>query len=178
MLARPLAVTFLLAAAVVPCFGQEAEPANLLTNGSFEDVTETNPAYWSLGTHGNDANLTAVELADGTHALKLECTRFERGWVIAAQDGVVKIKKGQWYRLTFRARAEDLKGGCSIAIYQRKPWKSCGLVRGFVPGEVWQDYEMGFEGALDADDTRFEFFFSATGALFLAARFSSMMSSW
>ncbi len=167
MLARPLAVTFLLAAAVVPCFGQEAEPANLLTNGSFEDVTENNPAYWSLGTHGNDANLTAVELPDGTHALKLECTRFERGWVIAAQDGVVKIKKGQWYRLTFRARAEDLKGGCSIAIYQRKPWKSCGLVRGFVPGEVWQDYEMGFEGALDADDTRFEFFFSATGALFL-----------
>ena len=161
------AVLLCLSSAVLPALAQEQQEQNLLVNGSFEDVTERNPSNWSLSTHGNDANLTAVELPDGTRALKLECTRFERGWVIAAQDGVVKIAKGQWYSLSFRARAEDLRGGCRVAIYQREPWQSCGLVRGFVPGDVWQDYEMGFEGALDADDTRFEFYFSATGALFL-----------
>ena len=89
------AVLLCLCSAVLPALAQEQQEQNLLVNGSFEDVTERNPSNWSLSTHGNDADLTAVELPDGTHALKLECTRFERGWVIAAQDGVVKIAKGQ-----------------------------------------------------------------------------------
>jgi len=71
MRTRWLAVTFLLAAAALPCLGQEGEPRNLLTNGSFEDVTEQNPSHWALATHGNDANLTAVELPDGTHVYEV-----------------------------------------------------------------------------------------------------------
>ena len=114
------AMLICLCVAALPGVAQEQQDQDLVVNGSFEEVTEHNPSHWSLATHGNDANLTAVELPDGTHALKLECTRFQRGWVIAAQDGVVGIKQGQWYRLTFRARAENLRGGCSVAASRER----------------------------------------------------------
>ncbi|MGC9318025.1 MAG: carbohydrate binding domain-containing protein [Armatimonadota bacterium] len=152
-----------LCAAVAGAAGEE----NLLRNGSFEDVSEGHANHWSLTTHGNEANLTAVALPDGTHALRLSCSRFEGGWVIAAQDGVVQIQQGQWYRLTFRARAQNLRAGATVAIYQREPWVNAGLVRRFIPGQTWQEYEMPFQGEIDAADTRFEFFFSATGELHL-----------
>ncbi|MEA3402954.1 MAG: carbohydrate binding domain-containing protein [Armatimonadota bacterium] len=164
-----LAVAGVCCAAAVLCVAVAgaADDENLLRNGSFEDVSEDHPNHWSLTTHGNEANLFAVTLPDGTHALRLSCSRFEGGWVIAAQDGVVEIERGQWYRLTFRARAEDLRAAASVAIYQRDPWVNAGLVRRFIPGKVWQEYEMHFQGEIDAFDTRFEFFFSATGALYL-----------
>lgn len=156
-----------LAAGLLCLAAGAADDENLLRNGSFEDVSEGHPNGWSLTTHGNDANLTAVELPDGTHALRLSCSRFDGGWVIAAQDGVVEIERGQWYRLSFRARADDLRGAATVAIYQREPWENAGIGRHFTPGEVWQDYEMHFQGARDTADTRFEFFFSTTGALYL-----------
>ena len=141
---------------------------NLVANPSFEAVTDGRPDGWVLGnSSGNEAALTAVELEDGTRALRLQCTHFERGWVIAAQDDVVPVRKGRYYRLTFRARTENLKTGCHVAIYQRQPWRNCGLNRGFVPGTGWLDYEMYFAGERDADNTRLEFYFSATGTLYL-----------
>ena len=143
------------------------EPSNLVRNGDFEQVSVGHPEGWTLTQHENECSLGVAEGAQGKHAAKLSCTTFNKGWVILAQDGVVKVKKGQWYRLTFQCRADGLRASPAVALYSRKPWENCGLTKRLDVGPKWIKHDVLFQATRDSDDTRFEFYFSATGALLL-----------
>ena len=152
------------------CSALLAQPAgsgNMLRNGDFEQVSVGHPEGWTLTQHGNECTLGVGPGVEGGHAAKLSCTKFSRGWVIVAQDGVVQVTKGQWYRLTFQCRGEGLRGGVMVALYNRKPWQNCGLMTGLEVNKDWAAREVYFRAKRDAADTRFEFYFSAVGALYL-----------
>jgi len=148
-------------------FGQAKTVPNMIRNGGFEQVSVLHPEGWTLTQHGNECSLGVAPGASGKYAARLSCTKFNQGWVILAQDGVVKVKKGQWYRLSCQCRGESLLGGAAVALYNRKPWVKCGLTERIPVGKTWAPYETYFRATRDATDTRFEFYFSATGTLYL-----------
>jgi len=162
---RSIAFTVVAGLIATPLLGQEAD--SLVRNGSFEQVSVEHPEGWTLTEHGNECALGVCPGVEGQHAARLSCATFRHGWVIIAQDGVVKVKKGQWYRLSFRCRGESLVGGATVALYKRKPWANCGLVEPFDAPKSWRGHATYFRATRDADDTRFEFYFSSTGALCL-----------
>ena len=89
---------------------------NLVANGSFELDTDGNggPDDWATsGTTGIEQTLTVDAGPDGTKAGKLVCTRFVGGspasHAMVCQSGQVAVKAGQWYRLTWRAKARDMR---------------------------------------------------------------------
>ncbi len=157
----------LLASLIALAAAAEQPRPNLVRNGSFEQVSVDQPEGWSLTQHGNECALGVAPDAKGGHAARLSCSRFQHGWVIMAQDGVVKVKKGQWYRLSFLRRGERLRGGAAVALFNRKPWAKCGLCESFDADRTWRRKTIYFRATRDADDTRFEFYFSSTGTLYL-----------
>ena len=162
---RSVMSTILLALIASTLLAQE--PGNLVRNGTFEQVSVEHPEGWALTEHGNECALSVGPGIEGRHAARLSCAAFRHGWVIMAQDGVVKVKKGQWYRLSFRCRGEGLAGGATVALYNRKPWVNCGLGEPFEATKPWTDHTTYFRATRDAEDTRFEFYFSSSGVLCL-----------
>ena len=164
-----MAITLRTALAVVvfaaPICAEQA--GNLIRNHGFEQASAGRPEGWVLTGHGNVSELGLGEGVVGKRAAKLSCTRFIKGWVILAQDGVVKVRKKQWYRLTFRCRGEALRTVAGVALFNRKPWVNCGLTRGFDVSPKWTQHDIRFQSMRDATDTRFEFYFSSTGTLLL-----------
>ena len=146
---------------------QQAGTGNMLRNGDFEQVSVGHPEGWTLTQHGNECTLGAAPGVEGLYAAKLSCAKFNRGWVIVAQDGVAQVEKGKWYLLTFQCRGEGLRGGASVALYNRKPWQNCGLMSAVEVRRDWAAREIYFRASMDATDTRFEFYFSAVGTLWL-----------
>jgi hypothetical protein len=89
---------------------------NLVANGSFELDTDGNgePDSWSTsGTVGMEQTLTIDVGSDGTRTGRLVCTKFVSGspasHAMVCQNGHVAVRAGQWYRLTWRAKARDMR---------------------------------------------------------------------
>ena len=113
---RRAAILALLALIITePC---QAVETNLVANGSFEQ-SQTKagvPDGWSSA--GNPAvkqTLTLDAGRDGKRCAKLACTEFAGDGpdfhVMICQVGRVSVRQGQWYRLTFWARGEGIRGG-------------------------------------------------------------------
>jgi hypothetical protein len=85
------------------------------------------------------------------------------------QVGRVSVQRGQWYRLSFRARAEGIPKGVSVALNNTRVWKGVGLDFGFYATAQWQRYEFVFEATdnLPAESSRLQFWFKSTGTLWL-----------
>ena len=154
-----------------------AEPTNLVTNGSFELSRQKSgvPDDWAFA--GDDAVKQHLSLdagRTGGHCAKLVCTSFEDGGssshVMLCQVGHVSVRRGQWYRLTFWAKAEALKAGSvEAALVDTHGWRSSGLGDAFTPQEKWQPFEMLFQAKTDvpAATSRLQFWFKSTGTLWM-----------
>ena len=86
------------------------------------------------------------------------------------QVGKVGVRRGQRYRLTFWAKAADIKaGGVDISLVNTQPWVGSGLEGTFTPGLTWQRYEFLFQSHHDvpAATSRLQLWFLSTGTLWL-----------
>ena len=90
-----------------------------------------------------------------------------RSGFMLSQNGV-PVKEGQWYRISFKAKAEGMQPGTTVtvAISKTKPWGSLFAYQSFVPEETWRRFTFLGQGQ-DTEDThtRFQIWHSGVGTL-------------
>jgi hypothetical protein len=160
----------------VALFGHAAE-TNLVANGSFEQ-SQTKagvPDDWSCtGNPAIQQQLTLDTGRDGRRCAKLVCTAFDGDGpdfhAMICQIGRVSVRRGQWYRITFWAKAEGIKAGSvELALSDTRRWKRVGLEEVCSPGAHWTQFDFLFRASSDlaASDSRLQFWFKGTGTLWL-----------
>ncbi len=154
-----------------------AEATNLVANGSFElsQIKPGKPDAWS--SSGNPAvkqELTLDTGRDGRRCAKLHCAEFGGDGpdfhAMICQVGKVSMRRGQWYRLTLWARAENIKSGAvELSLVNTRRWAGAGLADAFTPRAQWQPFDFLFRATADlpADSSRLQFWFKGTGTLWL-----------
>jgi hypothetical protein len=89
--------------------------------------------------------------------------------VMVAQHDV-SVRKDQWYRISFRARAEDpVPDNVLVTITNMASWRSLLEYQRFQPTGQWQSYRFQVQ-ANDtvAENTRFQIWFDGPGKICLA----------
>jgi len=161
--------------ALAPAAGPD--PVNLVSNGSFEaSATKTGaPDDWAAA--GNASVVQRLDLdagRDGKRAARLACTSFAGdtpdAHVMICQVGKVSVRRGQWYRLEFWAKAEGIRAGfVDVALSDTREWANAGLGEAFSPRAAWQRFEFRFRATRDLPPaaSRLQFWFKGTGTLWL-----------
>ncbi len=154
-----------------------AAETNLVFNGSFESSPPGSDAPDGWSAAGNPAvkqRLVFDTGRDGRHCAKLECTKFSGDGpdfhAMLCQVGHVSVHRGQWYRLTFWAKGQGIKGGAvEVALSNTRPWENAGLADAFQAGPRWERFEFHFraERDLPAATSRLQLWFKDTGTLWL-----------
>src|ERR1035441_3884386 len=132
MTKRTALLAFLLLNAVT--LGHAAE-TNLVANGSFEQSQRKAGAPDEWASAGNPAihqQLTLDTGRAGQRCAKLACTEFNGDGpdfhVMICQTGKISVRQGQWYRITFWAKTEGIKGGAvEVALTDTRRWENAGL---------------------------------------------------
>ena len=150
---------------------------NLVANGAFDSDVDASGAPDGWACSGNRAivqRLTLDRETDGNRCAKLACSAFAGEGpdhhAMVCQVGRVSLRQGQWYRLTFRARADRMTGGeVDLSLVDMKPWKNVGLSEACMPTAAWQPFAFLFQATEDlpAADSRLQFWFKGTGTLWL-----------
>ena len=174
MIKRTAFLAFVVLQAAV--LGHTAE-TNLVANGSFEQSQRKAgaPDDWSaVGNRAIHQELTLDTGRDGQRCAKLTCTEFSGdtpdSHVMLCQTGKVGVRRGQWYRIAFWAKAEGLKGGSvDVALTDTRQWENAGLEEVFSPAAPWARFEFRFRARNDlpASASRLQFWFKGTGTLWL-----------
>lgn len=155
--------------------GDQPVPRELVFNGSFEAVSHQLPVGWE--TSGAKSVVQQLGLAQG-HAghqcARLDCLAFSGDspstHAMLCQVGRIAVRKGQWYRLSFWAKATELKAGSiEVALTNMRVWENAGLEEAFTPQAGWQRFELLFQARenLSAGDSRLQFWFKDTGQFWL-----------
>lgn len=152
--------------------------ANEVANGDFEKGADGTalPLQWqAAGATEIRQRLSRDVGRDGAgSSARLECTAFQGGspasHAMLCQVGVVGLRRGSWYRLTFWARSEGIRAETvDVAISNTKNWSNTGLSEGVDVGAEWRRYELFFQASQDVApaDSRLQFWFRSTGTLWL-----------
>src|ERR1017187_10070239 len=176
MTKRTAFLAFLVLNAVT--LGHAAE-TNLVANGSFEQSQRKAGAPDEWASAGNPAihqQLSRDAGRDGQRCAKLACTEFNGDGpdfhAMICQTGKISVRQGQWYRISFWAKADGIKSGTvEVALTDTRRWENAGLEEVFSPGAQWAHFEFLFRAGEDlgASASRLQFWFKGTGALWLDA---------
>ncbi|MHC1769118.1 MAG: hypothetical protein AB9869_33355 [Verrucomicrobiia bacterium] len=150
---------------------------NRVFNGSFESSLRRFgvPDGWtSAGNAAVKQRLVRDSGRDGQSCARLECSEFTGDGpdfhAMVCQVGRINVRSGQWYRLTFWAKGQGIKGGAvELALNNTRPWENAGLADAFRTSERWERFEFPFRARLDlpAATSRLQFWFKSTGTLWL-----------
>ncbi len=167
-----------LVALLLAVAGGHAEPTNLVANGDFasDQLHPGVPDFWQAA--GNPAihqRLSRDTGRAGGYSARLDCTEFSGAGgdyhAMLCQVGKVSVRRGQWYRLSFWARAAKLKAGAiELGLSNTRAWQSVGLAEAFSPGNRWERFAFHFQAQRDlpAADSRLQFYHRNTGTFWLA----------
>ena len=156
-----------------PVGGHAAE--SLAKNGDFSKDADGDdePDEWAFsGSKG--AACTRQPLGDdaGKWSLLLSAPPIEgekKPNVMLAQHDI-PIIKGQWYRISLNARAEDLEAGSVTAtITNMANWRSLLPYERFSPGAKWEKFSFEAQASDTVEErTRFQIWYTGEGKLWLA----------
>lgn len=149
---------------------------NFVFNGSFESsVRSEAPDGWAaVGNPAVHQRLVRDAGHEGAFCAKLDCTEFTGDGpdyhAMICQVGRVSVRRGQWYRLTFWAKGQGIRGGAvELALSNTNPWENAGLADAFRTSERWERFEFLFRAGLNlpATTSRLQFWFKSAGTLWL-----------
>jgi len=150
--------------------------ASLVKNGDFSADADNDgvPDEWLFSSEPKRATCKREKVRDNPQqwSLALSCPPAEgdkKPSVMLAQHDV-PVKKGQWYRISFKARAEGLAApSVTMTITNMAVWRSFLEYQRFVPGPEWKTFSFDVQSNGTADSrTRFQIWYAGTGSLWLA----------
>jgi beta-galactosidase len=156
----------------------ESEGASVVRNGDFVTDADADGVAdeWLFSSTTKDARCKQEKMREGAEAwsLALTCPPTEGddkklpSTMLAQHD--VPIKKGQWYRISFQARAHRLSGGSvNMTITNMANWQSFFEYQRFEPGPEWQLFSFEVQANDTAEQqTRFQIWYSGAGQLCLS----------
>ena len=148
----------------------------MVKNGQFEvDANEDGMSdRWQFS---GDAGVTATWTRDEGFAdqfsQKISCTRFTHlspaSHVMLCQIDTVKLEKGQWYKISFAAKQEGIRGRAAhVAISNMETWTNCGLQESFRANSEWKRFEFVFRATQTISrNVRLQFWYNSVGTFWL-----------
>ncbi len=150
---------------------------NLVKNGSFEEDADSDgmPDGWTVSGRGDiKQRLERDTGRDGGLSARLSCSEFVGGTpdahAMVCQVGAIGVKRGQWYRLSFWAKARGMERPCcQVAVSKTKPWGSSGIGASFAVSPTWRHVERFCQATdnVPAEHSRLQFWYGSTGMLWL-----------
>jgi len=152
----------------------EVVGASLIKNGDFSmDSDDDGLAdHWQFDS-SSDQGICAREMVPaGAYAQRITCPGFkenERGHVMLAQYEI-PMEKGQWYRISFRAKSEGLRGNrVSMSITDTSKWESLIEYQRFTPGEQWKQFTFKAESSgTVSSKTRLQLWYDKVGTVWFS----------
>jgi hypothetical protein len=151
------------------------EPS-VVRNGDFQIDSDTDGMAddWVFTSGAKDAacRRTKVDEGDGGWSLLLSCPSTdednEASMMLAQHD--VPVRKGQWYRVSFHARAEELAAkSVTMTVTNMANWRSLFEYQHFLPGQQWKQFSFEVQSGDTVErGTRFQIWYSGTGRLWLS----------
>ncbi|NQU20761.1 MAG: carbohydrate binding domain-containing protein, partial [Candidatus Nealsonbacteria bacterium] len=149
-----------------------SDGTTVVKNGDFSADDDGMPDDW-IFTPSEGATCRRERNPEDSKAwsLVLTCPPVEgdkRPTVMLAQHDV-PVKKDQWYRISFQARAERLVAeSVSMTITNMATWRSFFEYQRFVPGPQWKRFSFEVQSNDTADrQTRFQIWYGDAGKLWL-----------
>jgi hypothetical protein len=151
------------------------EGTSVLKNGSFCADADSDgvPDEWVFSPSPNAACRREKMPTDvEAWAVALACPQAISGQppstMLAQHD--VPVRQGQWYRISFQARAERLAGGSvTMTITNTEVWQSFFDYQRFEPGSEWKRFSFEVQSNGTADrHTRFQIWYEGGGELWLS----------
>lgn len=153
--------------------GQQKPAPSVLRNGDFSRAGKDSPAdLWQFSAEASQATCTRERLGEnGPWALRLTVAGKKgkgQASVMLAQHHV-PVRKGQWYRISFKARAEGMADkAVNLALQSTKTWMPLFDYESFTPTEQWRSFQFLVQSKGDAErDTRFQIWHGEVGVLWL-----------
>ncbi len=150
--------------------------ASVVKNGDFTaDADDDGMAdEWLLSSDSKAATCRRERMREGAEGWSLLLSSppaegDKKPSVMLAQHDV-PMRKDQWYRISFQARAEDLAAeSVTMTITNMGPWRSFFDYQRFVPGPQWKPFSFEVQSNDTAEQkTRLQIWYSGAGKLWLA----------
>lgn len=149
-----------------------AAAASVIQNGDFRlDADGDGMAdHWAFSSNSKQAAWELEETGPAADLPSLRITCPENGESVMLAQYDVPVKKGQWYRISFKGRAEGLQGArISLTVMNTVDWRSFFEYQRFAPEEQWKPFTFLVESNGSADSqTRFQIWFDRRGTLWLS----------
>lgn len=150
--------------------------ASVIKNGDFRLHTDTGgmPDCWQFITDLRQATCTIQpNPADGSVpclciASPTSASGQSGDVMLAQQD--VPVEKGQWYRISLRAKGEGISHTrIALALQDTRTWRSLFDYQYFTPNEDWQEFTFTVQAnAAATSNTRFQIWHNRPGILWLS----------
>ncbi|MBN2583076.1 MAG: carbohydrate binding domain-containing protein, partial [Planctomycetes bacterium] len=141
--------------------------------GGADYTREVLDKHWQLGQlQGAKMTAEPIDAPEGgaAHAVRLKVEKVtDTAWHLQFMQSGLKVEKGRYYTVRFRARADQPRQ-VQVGVQQnRDPWDLLGLSSTVALTAEWQPVELGFEASADCDHARLTFSVGqAEGAVDLA----------
>jgi hypothetical protein len=154
----------------------EAAGTSLVKNGDFSVDTDGDGLadQWFFESSSDKATIARERVAADADqwSQRVTCPEFkenERGHVMLAQYDI-PMEKGQWYRISFRAKSEGLRGNrVSMTITDTSKWESLIEYQRFTPGEQWKQFTFKAESNGTASSkTRLQLWYDSIGTVWFS----------
>jgi len=155
-------------AALRKAWSQGAEPLgeNLLGDPALtlKPPADAKAPQWSLEVHSGTA-ATVKPLTGVPNAARVEIGKTDgTDWHLQLKNLHLKLRGGQYYTLSFRARADRARRIGLSAGMAHDPWRLLGLSRDMRITTQWKAYRAGFVCSADEGDGRISFVLGADNA--------------
>ncbi len=153
-----------------------SDAEDMIKNGSFEIDSDADGMadHWQFS---GDSGVSAFWERDigfnSQFSQKIVCTSFNHispaSHAMICQLNSIKLEKGRWYKISFFAKQEGIKGqAVHVAISNTKSWSNCGLDESFRVLQNWREFSFRFQANQTImDNTRLQFWYTTTGAFWL-----------
>jgi len=153
--------------------GAGPPPPNLLKNGDFRADADGDGVAdgWQVSSDGKPTAAREKLAPDGwaQRFTFTPPTDKKAGSIMLAQHDM-PMEKGQWYRISLRAKCEGMKGTkVTLTIQNTATWRSFFDYQDFTPEETWKTFDFIVESNASAKSgTKFQIWHGAPGTLWLA----------
>ena len=149
---------------------------SMIKNGDFRIDTDGDGLadHWQFQSDCDQANFAREEITSDSDqwSQRVTCEELgekERASVMLSQNDI-PVEEGQWYRISFKARSEGLRGlRVNMTLTDTSNWHSLFEYQVFRPDEQWKQYTFQVQSNGTAkSQTRFQLWYGSIGTVWFS----------